>query len=79
METLELNEEQSDFLLEMMRKTDEQNATIGVSGPEVAQYNLRVLRLQSVGRHLKALEVEHSLHPVTQKIAAYHAQQGPAK
>ena len=76
MRTLELNEAETSFLLEIVGKTDAENAAIGVSGTEVAQYNIRVLRLQSVRRQLRHLEVEHEAHPVTAKIKAYRAQRG---
>lgn len=78
---LELSEEQSREFLKRMAKTDAQNAAVGVSGPEVAQYNLRVMKIDLAKRrpktdpsilpYLEGLEGEHSQHPVTQKIRAY--------
>ena len=72
---LELSEEQAEALLSAMAETDAKNAAMGVSGQEVAQYNLRVLKLQSLRQHLKHAEAEHAAHPVTRKIAAWHAQE----
>ena len=73
MKNLELSEEQAAVLLDHMEATDKENAAMGVSGPEVAAYNVRVLRIESTRRHLQALEREHVAHAVTQKISGYQA------
>lgn len=72
MRTVKLNEAESESLLAIMEKTDNENAAIGVSGPEVAEYNLRVLKLRLVrGEERERQEAEHEAHVVTKKIRAY--------
>ena len=73
MKAIELDEKQAAFLLDHMEATDRENLAMGVSGPEVAAYNLRVLRIQSARRHLQALEREHAAHVVTQKVVRHQA------
>lgn len=75
---IELSEAQADALLDAMAATDAQNAEIGVTGPEVAEYNLREARLQLAERRLVDATVEccrlqrdHEEHPVTVRIAAW--------
>ena len=77
--TLQLTAEESEELLAMMERTDSENEAIGVSGAEVAEYNIRVLRLQSLRRQLETREAEHAAHPVTLKIAAYQGRKNPTK
>jgi hypothetical protein len=78
MRTLDLSEEQAAVLLDSMEATDRENEAMGVSGPEVAAYNVRVLRIESTRRHLQGLEREHAAHAVTQKITSHQARKALA-
>lgn len=76
----DLDEVQTARLAAAIAKADAQNAAIGVTGPEVAEFNLREAWISLTHRRgfldsAADLRAEHEAHPVTQKIRAYQKTQ----
>jgi hypothetical protein len=75
---LALSATETAWLAEHIATADAQNAEIGVTGPEVAAYNLREGYLRLAERRLldanvlcRRLQRDHEDHPVTRKIWAW--------
>lgn len=75
---IELDEEATAWLVQHLEETDALNAAIGITGPEVARYNIREARLRLAERRLldanvelRRLQREHESNEVTKKIETY--------
>jgi hypothetical protein len=82
----DLDDEAIQAILKIAAETDAQNTEIGVSGPDVAKYNVRVAKLRLLEKRIDQLTTElkvqaamHNIDPTTRRIEEWRSSHSGGK